>query len=55
LHINVDEDSIREISATEEISNNPSLCNLNNKMILFVGGNNSDNILIFDLKLKFSF
>lgn len=49
LHINVDEDSIREISTTEEISNNPSLCNVNNKMILFVGGNNSDNILIFDL------
>lgn len=51
LHINVEEDTetIREIPVREDNGKNPSLCIVNNKMIIFIGGINSMNVFTFDL------
>ena len=49
LQINVDEETLREIQIRDDIGKNPSLCNVNNKTIIFIGGNNSENVFIFDI------
>ena len=53
LHINVEDDIIREIPIRDDIGKNPSLCNLNNGLILFIGGQNSENVFTFDLSTSF--
>jgi hypothetical protein len=49
LHINIDEDTIREIPIKDDVGKNPSLSILNNKLLLFIGGLNSENVFTFDV------
>ena len=47
--MNADDDTFREIPSREDIGICPSLCNLNNKIIILIGGNNSEKVFTFDV------
>jgi hypothetical protein len=50
LHINVEEDTMREIPIREDIGKNPSMCGITNQIVIFIGGLNSDYVFILDVK-----
>ena len=52
LSFNLDEDKLREFPVINEIGKNPSLFNISNKMLIFLGGINSENVFTFDLLNK---